>query len=246
MYAVHARIQLPGRHAQDGSHLRRSRRPSPHAPRGRASSAHHAPPPLCASAFARSPPGSQRCPPVDPPHNCSATIGSKQFCYSTQTVAAMLGHRSSVQARPGRPGPAGRPRPVARAPIGGRTAAPSSRAAEGRQRVPRAAGDPSDGSQPPANDDSLDARIASGEFSSSGSTKEQLTRPVRKLLAQDPVGIGARDTSVCRRAALRGPRSGRHALLLLRLRCAPRLQPAPSPQEHAACDSGFGAVQGSQ
>ena len=36
----------------------------------------------------------------------------------------------------------------------------------------------------------LDARISSGEFTDSGSTKEKLTRPVRKVLAQDPVGIG--------------------------------------------------------
>jgi hypothetical protein len=36
----------------------------------------------------------------------------------------------------------------------------------------------------------LDSRIASGEFTDSGSTKEQLTRPLRKALAQDPLGIG--------------------------------------------------------
>jgi hypothetical protein len=39
--------------------------------------------------------------------------------------------------------------------------------------------------------DSLEDRIASGEFGDSGSTKEKLTRPVRKALAQDPTGIGA-------------------------------------------------------
>lgn len=38
--------------------------------------------------------------------------------------------------------------------------------------------------------DDLSERILSGEFTDSGSTKEKLTRPVRKLLAQDPVGIG--------------------------------------------------------
>jgi hypothetical protein len=43
--------------------------------------------------------------------------------------------------------------------------------------------------QPPALS-SLDDRILSGEFTE-GSTKEQMTRPVRKILAQDPVGIGA-------------------------------------------------------
>jgi hypothetical protein len=38
--------------------------------------------------------------------------------------------------------------------------------------------------------DELNDRILSGEFTDSGSTKEKLTRPVRKVLAQDPVGIG--------------------------------------------------------
>lgn len=37
----------------------------------------------------------------------------------------------------------------------------------------------------------LDARIESGEFGDVGSTKEQLTRPIRKALANDPLGIGA-------------------------------------------------------
>jgi len=41
----------------------------------------------------------------------------------------------------------------------------------------------------PANQ-SLEDRIAAGEFSDVGSTKERLTRPLRRLLAQDPVGIG--------------------------------------------------------
>jgi beta-ring hydroxylase len=36
----------------------------------------------------------------------------------------------------------------------------------------------------------LDSRIASGEFSDAGSTKEKVTRPVRKALAQDPTGVG--------------------------------------------------------
>jgi hypothetical protein len=40
--------------------------------------------------------------------------------------------------------------------------------------------------------DDLSERILSGEFTDSGSTKEKLTRPVRKLLAQDPVGVGER------------------------------------------------------
>ncbi len=38
---------------------------------------------------------------------------------------------------------------------------------------------------------SLDERIASGEFDDSGSTKEKMTRPLRKMLAKDPLGIGA-------------------------------------------------------
>ncbi len=40
----------------------------------------------------------------------------------------------------------------------------------------------------PATD--LESRIASGEFTDSGSTKEKLTRPLRKALAQDPTGLG--------------------------------------------------------
>jgi hypothetical protein len=39
---------------------------------------------------------------------------------------------------------------------------------------------------------SLDDRIAAGEFTDVGSTKERLTRPIRRVLAQDPVGAGAR------------------------------------------------------
>jgi beta-ring hydroxylase len=38
--------------------------------------------------------------------------------------------------------------------------------------------------------ENLEERIASGEFDDSGSTKEKITRPVRKLLAKDPVGPG--------------------------------------------------------
>lgn len=38
---------------------------------------------------------------------------------------------------------------------------------------------------------SLDERIASGEFTDAGSTKERLTRPIRRALAKDPVGPGA-------------------------------------------------------
>ena len=38
---------------------------------------------------------------------------------------------------------------------------------------------------------SLDSRILSGEFTDEGSTKEKLTRPLRKALAKDPLGPGA-------------------------------------------------------
>jgi hypothetical protein len=41
-----------------------------------------------------------------------------------------------------------------------------------------------------AEEASLDERIASGEFDDSGSTKEKMTRPLRKLLAKEPLGIG--------------------------------------------------------
>lgn len=37
---------------------------------------------------------------------------------------------------------------------------------------------------------SLEERIASGEFTDAGSTKERLTRPIRRALAKDPVGPG--------------------------------------------------------
>ena len=55
--------------------------------------------------------------------------------------------------------------------------------------MPRGGDDGGVPKQPPALS-SLDDRIQSGEFTE-GSTKEQITRPVRKILAQDPVGIGA-------------------------------------------------------
>jgi hypothetical protein len=38
---------------------------------------------------------------------------------------------------------------------------------------------------------SLEDRIQSGEFTDTGSTKEKMTRPLRKALAQDPTGFGA-------------------------------------------------------
>lgn len=36
----------------------------------------------------------------------------------------------------------------------------------------------------------LDERIMSGEFTDAGSTKEKMTRPLRKALASDPTGLG--------------------------------------------------------
>lgn len=41
-----------------------------------------------------------------------------------------------------------------------------------------------------ASEEDINQRILSGEFTDAGSTKEKLTRPIRKALAQDPVGIG--------------------------------------------------------
>ena len=41
------------------------------------------------------------------------------------------------------------------------------------------------------NGGSLDTRIMSGEFTDDGSTKERLTRPIRKVLAKDRGGPGA-------------------------------------------------------
>lgn len=46
--------------------------------------------------------------------------------------------------------------------------------------------------QPRRKADDLSERILSGEFTDAGSTKEKMTRPIRKFLAQDPVGIGKR------------------------------------------------------
>lgn len=43
--------------------------------------------------------------------------------------------------------------------------------------------------------ENLDDRIASGEFDDSGSTKEKLTRPLRKILAKDPLGPGMQSDS---------------------------------------------------
>ena len=44
---------------------------------------------------------------------------------------------------------------------------------------------------PPEELGELGERILSGEFTEEGSTREKLTRPVRKLLAKDPIGPGS-------------------------------------------------------
>lgn len=55
-------------------------------------------------------------------------------------------------------------------------------------------------------------RIASGEFTDAGSTKERLTRPIRRALAKDPVGPGAcrcnAHACACRLAAAADPSRG--------------------------------------
>lgn len=60
-----------------------------------------------------------------------------------------------------------------------------------RQHVVAAAVPEDDSTKAQQQDgDDINSRILSGEFTDSGSTKEKLTRPIRKALAQDPVGIG--------------------------------------------------------
>ncbi|KAF8056787.1 CYP97A3 [Scenedesmus sp. PABB004] len=81
------------------------------------------------------------------------------------------------------------PRPPGAAPL---FPAPPRR---GRARIapcaaPRDDERPADAEEDAAAADELSARILSGEFTDAGSTKEKLTRPVRKFLAQDPVGVG--------------------------------------------------------
>jgi len=43
----------------------------------------------------------------------------------------------------------------------------------------------------PSSQKTLDERILSGEFGDKGSTKERMSRPLRKFLASDPTGLGA-------------------------------------------------------
>jgi hypothetical protein len=46
------------------------------------------------------------------------------------------------------------------------------------------------GASDPEAASALDDRISSGEFTDAGSTKERISRPVRKFLALDPLGPG--------------------------------------------------------
>ena len=46
------------------------------------------------------------------------------------------------------------------------------------------------GASDPEAASALDDRISSGEFTDAGSTKERISRPVRKFFALDPVGPG--------------------------------------------------------
>ena len=69
---------------------------------------------------------------------------------------------------------------------------PAPRAADGAGKGAACAGVPPSRSRlllRPAG--SLEDRIAAGEFTDAGSTKERLTRPLRRILAKDPIGPGA-------------------------------------------------------
>ncbi|KAL4447666.1 hypothetical protein ABPG75_004885 [Micractinium tetrahymenae] len=70
---------------------------------------------------------------------------------------------------------------------GGRVSRPAQAAARRQQLVVSAQGK---GDKKPEKMSSLEERIASGEFTDAGSTKERLTRPLRRALAKDPVGPG--------------------------------------------------------
>lgn len=101
---------------------------------------------------------------------------------------------------------------AARAPARQRLAAPVRpvllRAGSGEQQRAQEAAPPAAGAAAGAEDTGdINDRILSGEFTDSGSTKEKLTRPLRKALAKDPTGLGERAAGA--RAARRGG-SGRH------------------------------------
>ncbi len=69
------------------------------------------------------------------------------------------------------------------------------------------------GSMSQLDKDSLDARIAAGEFGDveGGSTKEKLTRPIRKLLAvSDPLGLGELFSPLARHPATGSQRLSAH------------------------------------
>jgi hypothetical protein len=63
---------------------------------------------------------------------------------------------------------------------------------EGAKRRPKLVGEyvAKEQVQDNARQGTLDDRILSGEFTDAGSTKDKITRPFRKALAQDPLGPG--------------------------------------------------------
>ena len=70
--------------------------------------------------------------------------------------------------------------------------APIQRQHASRRHIVAAAAPENDStkSQEEPSEEDINQRILSGEFTDAGSTKEKLTRPIRKALAQDPIGIG--------------------------------------------------------
>ena len=89
-------------------------------------------------------------------------------------------------------------RPAIQAPSNRLHAAPRVIAPVGRRVVAHANEDGSN----KIDADSLAERIASGQYTDSGSTKEKITRPLRQALAKDPLGLGEmrRRVRVCRRS----------------------------------------------
>lgn len=83
------------------------------------------------------------------------------------------------------------PRPCQRRSLLGRQLRRGARhLQQGRLQVQAAASD-NNGKDKKEFGQDLDDRILSGEFSDVGSTKERITRPLRKVLAMDPIGPGA-------------------------------------------------------
>jgi hypothetical protein len=94
-----------------------------------------------------------------------------------QQLSSRAGYRSSVPVLTAKPAT-----PVAARPVSRRITVLKvvSDDESKKQQTQAAAGE----------EDDINSRILSGEFTDAGSTKEKLTRPIRKALAQDPVGIG--------------------------------------------------------